>query len=355
MAGAQRSMNPQPQPGPNTNYGAAVSAPDRDQRPQGAAWINPLLRGVGELAVHWQQSATRPPHQAGPAAQPESPWVGRLARGVGELVQQQQQQPAAGVPRQPVPAPQQESAWMGQLARGMGELVMQQRQSSARPPHQPVSAHRQESDWAGRLARGVNEFAVQRQQAATRTQRQQVYTPGRAHVESWPEDVAWRGRSVAADPRAHVREPSRQATAASTPAQIPRPNPDEAVWESGSFEFPEDVIDTSALPPPYVSLNRLAEDASVLLELFGQSPHDDDDISEEHETMITTAATSILTMQARVRQRAARSNRDIASRQEAGANADCIICYLENADRVFLPCKHLVVCTVCIPPSTVSL
>lgn len=331
------------------NYQAAgtpVSAPDRDQRPQGAAWINPLLRGVGELAVHWQQSATRPPHQPGLVTQPESAWVGRLARGVGELVQQQQQ-PVAGAPRQPVPAPQQqESAWMGHLARGMGELVMQQQQSPARPPHQPVSAHRQESAWAGRLARGVSEFAVQRQQAATRAQRQQVSAPGHAQVESWPEDVAWRGRSVAAHPRAHSREPFRQATAESAPAQVPRPDLDPEEWESGSFGFADDVIDASASPPPYVSLNRLAEDASVLLELFGQSPHEDDNISEEHETMITSAATSILAMQTRVRQRAARSNRDIRPRPDTGANADCIICYLENADRVFLPCKHLVVCTV---------
>lgn len=109
------------------------------------------------------------------------------------------------------------------------------------------------------------------------------------------------------------------------------------------------AVSTIDTPPP-VSLKLVAEDASVLLELFSQSaPDDDDDIGAEHHTMIATAAAGICTIQARFRQSAARRNEDIQSfvrPDDSTPDGDCIICYCETADRVFMPCNHLVVCTV---------
>lgn len=97
-----------------------------------------------------------------------------------------------------------------------------------------------------------------------------------------------------------------------------------------------------------MSLDELAEDASIMLELFSQSSHTNDQISEEHRELIISAAASISAIQVRLGQTAARGNRDIRPRHEMEPGADCIICYAENADTVFMPCKHLVVCMVCM-------
>lgn len=96
-----------------------------------------------------------------------------------------------------------------------------------------------------------------------------------------------------------------------------------------------------------MSLKKVAENASILLELFSQScPDDDDDIDNDLHLLIAGAADEIIRIQARLRQSVARLNGDIGSRNEVMEDADCIICYSESADTVFMPCKHLVVCTV---------
>lgn len=110
------------------------------------------------------------------------------------------------------------------------------------------------------------------------------------------------------------------------------------------FDIPTPIVST--VPPSDTSLNELAEDASILLELFSQSSHPDNNISDEHRDLITSAAASISAIQGRVGQTAAPGNRGTRPRQGMEAGADCIICYAETADTVFLPCKHLVVCTV---------
>lgn len=98
-------------------------------------------------------------------------------------------------------------------------------------------------------------------------------------------------------------------------------------------------------------MKRLAEDASVLLEVFSQSsPDNEDDMDDEHQMMIASAADGIIAIQARLRQNVARLNGDIGTPHEGQADADCVICYSASAETVFLPCKHLVVCTVRIPP-----
>lgn len=90
----------------------------------------------------------------------------------------------------------------------------------------------------------------------------------------------------------------------------------DSVITSASLRTPS--VSTINTPPP-ISLKRVAEDASVLLELFSQSsPDHEDDVGTEHHTMIATAAAGIFTIQARFRQSAARRNGDIDSfaRQE---------------------------------------
>lgn len=119
--------------------------------------------------------------------------------------------------------------------------------------------------------------------------------------------------------------------------------------EAGSVApHPSDIPapSVSANSPSVNSLNELAEDASILLELFSQSSHPNNNISDEHRNLITSAAASISAIQARVGQAEAPGNRRTRPRQEMEAGADCIICYAESADTVFMPCKHLVVCTV---------
>lgn len=98
----------------------------------------------------------------------------------------------------------------------------------------------------------------------------------------------------------------------------------------------------AAAPSPPGSLNRLAEDASILLELFSQGSHNNDIISDEYHGMITNATEGVLTIQARLRQ----VNQRAVPRGVSVPDLDCIICYGERADTLFMPCKHLVVCTV---------
>lgn len=104
----------------------------------------------------------------------------------------------------------------------------------------------------------------------------------------------------------------------------------------------------SAIPtsPPAASLSRLAQDASVLLEQFSQRQHATDHISDETRAMIDNAAMGIAIIQARLQQTAVRGTSGIRSQTPINAGADCIICYSNSADTVFMPCKHLVVCGV---------
>ncbi|KAL0632793.1 hypothetical protein Q9L58_008309 [Maublancomyces gigas] len=99
-------------------------------------------------------------------------------------------------------------------------------------------------------------------------------------------------------------------------------------------------------PAPAGSLSRLAQDASVLLEQFSQRQRATDYISDENRAMINNAATGIAIIQARLQETAVRGTRGIRCQTPINAGADCIICYSNSADTVFMPCKHLVVCGV---------
>lgn len=100
-------------------------------------------------------------------------------------------------------------------------------------------------------------------------------------------------------------------------------------------------VDDPVVAPPTI-LNQLAEDASLLLELFSRGSHDNNIISDEHQTIITNATAAVANINAQLRQ----ANRPAGLHQEVNDDPDCIICFAEAADTVFMPCKHLVVCTV---------
>lgn len=115
-------------------------------------------------------------------------------------------------------------------------------------------------------------------------------------------------------------------------------------------------VAASGREPPHlpVDLGKVAEDASILLELFSKTkPDDDEDIDNEHTQLIDSALKSILKIQTELRVIAARKNRSIESLEppaletdDTNIDAACIICYSEISDVVFIPCKHLAVCTV---------
>lgn len=83
----------------------------------------------------------------------------------------------------------------------------------------------------------------------------------------------------------------------------------------------------SPVVAPPVRLTQLAESSSILLDLFSQGSH---------------VLASVFTIPARIRR----------GGENMVPEADCIICYAESADTVFMPCKHLVVCAVCISCTT---
>lgn len=141
--------------------------------------------------------------------------------------------------------------------------------------------------------------------------------------------------------------------------------------ESSSSSEVDSQTEVDSPPPsppivtvPLLSLRDLADDASILLEVFSQNLPDDDDDDDnddlglEQQALIDSAAAGISTIQARLRQRAARANRDIADREELNRDIgdreelkpdeDCIVCYAERADTLLIPCMHLIICMVCM-------
>lgn len=112
---------------------------------------------------------------------------------------------------------------------------------------------------------------------------------------------------------------------------------------AGQSLSPNDHISGSLYsPPPRRSLNQLADEASILLELFSKGSHPNDNITDEYHGIITNATAAILTINARLRQ----ANQRARPREVPNPDPDCIICYAETANTLFMPCNHLVVCTV---------
>lgn len=148
----------------------------------------------------------------------------------------------------------------------------------------------------------------------------------------------WPARVTANDPLMGLglgvrgNSPTREE-AASTPAV-----PAASVHARERHSDPSSsVIGPQPITTLQVSVRQLAADASRLLELFIQTAasNDNDDIDEHAQSLLRSAAASIAAIQVRVR-----------TRRVVVAEADCVVCYAERADRLFMPCKHLVVCSV---------
>lgn len=202
------------------------------------------------------------------------------------------------------------------------------------------------------LPRGRGRPGRGRQQQSARGQHRPA--PSRVPVQADAVGPAERRRWAelyAADPhpRRGPTPPSPQLAGASPPVVaarvIPAPVvPAPVVLTPTLIPPPADPVTVPSPLPAPVSLKQLAEDASVLLELFSRSsPADEAGLSAEHHLMISNAATAISAIETRFRQRSGESE-PVTRPPEA----DCIICYSAAADRVFTPCHHLVVCTVCI-------
>lgn len=102
-------------------------------------------------------------------------------------------------------------------------------------------------------------------------------------------------------------------------------------------------------------LRKLAEEASVLLELYSKSTLDSN--NAETTQFIASAFQSISTINRHHRILAV--SRDGAAQKrvekdDLTVDPECIICFSEVADTVLVPCHHLVLCTVSFDLSTDS-
>lgn len=106
--------------------------------------------------------------------------------------------------------------------------------------------------------------------------------------------------------------------------------------------------------PMAIDLRKIADEASVLLELFSKTqPADVGDIKVEHRRLIDDMSRIILRIQKISQMIDAWKGGDGASLEPPISNNDgtkvdigCIICYSRAADVLLLPCKHLVLCMV---------
>lgn len=141
----------------------------------------------------------------------------------------------------------------------------------------------------------------------------------------------------------------------------PPTNPDQ----NSSISTPRARVARPGSPPPPVriDLRKIADEASVLLELFSKTqPADDGDIKDEHRQLIDSASRIIFKIQQNFRVIDARKGENITALEPPISNTDdmkvdigCIICYSQVADVLLLPCKHLVLCMVCVSLLTVRL
>lgn len=103
-------------------------------------------------------------------------------------------------------------------------------------------------------------------------------------------------------------------------------------------------------------LRKLAEEASVLLELYSKSTLDSN--NAETTQFIASAFQSISTINRHHRILALSQNgaaQKRAEKDDLTVDPECIICFSEAADTVLVPCHHLVLCAVSFDLSTDSL
>lgn len=103
-----------------------------------------------------------------------------------------------------------------------------------------------------------------------------------------------------------------------------------------------------------IDLRKIADESSVLLELFSKTqPADNGDIKVEHRQSIDSASKISLRIQNNFQMIDAQRGEGGASLEPPISNNDdtkvdirYIVCYSRTADVLLLPCKHLVLCMV---------
>lgn len=137
----------------------------------------------------------------------------------------------------------------------------------------------------------------------------------------------------------------------------PPTNPDQNSPGISTPGAPGTRVARPGSPPPVrIDLRKIADEASVLLELFSKTqPVDNGDVKDEHRQLIDSASRIISKIQQNFRVIDARKGKNIAALEPPISNTDdmkvdigCIICYSHAADVLLLPCKHLVLCMVCV-------
>lgn len=164
------------------------------------------------------------------------------------------------------------------------------------------------------------------------------------------------------EPRAHPRDPWDEAVRVTPQTREPGPaGPPLSDFQtnfrswvgdddlSSDVEAPTAPSATGTRKP--TSIRQVAEDASVLLEIFSRTkPKDDSEIDQEHKQMIDDAFNHILQIKEKFRIMAIESKEPPAlASDDMKVDAGCIICYNYIADTVLMPCKHLALCTVWYP------
>ena len=102
-----------------------------------------------------------------------------------------------------------------------------------------------------------------------------------------------------------------------------------------------------AAPTP--DLAQLAEDASVLLELFSKTYPQQ---AENHDKLIGTALAHVQRIHQVISPAGGGGGGDTESQGKTRAvdGGECIVCCTVSAEVVLIPCKHLVLCSVPTPP-----
>lgn len=182
---------------------------------------------------------------------------------------------------------------------------------------------------------------------------------GRGARGWWPEAVRtqlegqgrWRPEPVQAQPGGQGRW--QGSGRGERRLSNPRTNTDQ---NSPSSSNPGARVARPESPSAPINVREIADEASVLLELFSKTQSaDDGDIKDEHRQLIDSASEIILKIQKNFRVIDARKGANIAIVQPPVSNTDdmkvdigCIVCYSHVADVLLMPCKHLVLCMVCV-------
>lgn len=161
---------------------------------------------------------------------------------------------------------------------------------------------------------------------------------------SYGNRLPWATVSRLDPPMAQPARPPRNLSSAVPFPPPPRP-PMTTQLTKPSFQPPKPSPKIPNTSP--MQLRKLAEEASVLLELYSKSAPDSN--NAETTQFITSAFESISTINRHHRILASSKGRAAQKRAEnddLAVDAGCIICFSEVADTVLVPCHHLVLCAV---------